>query len=202
MDYLEWDTAAIESLERGFRRDWFNRLGGTRLAWLLGSWSDTFGQNLGLFSNVVHLGANPPLLGLVFRPETVRRDSLQNIRDTRLFSLNTVELNEVERAHQTSAKYEAHINEFEAVGMEAEVHEGSPLPYVKNALLQLTMEPVRWHEMSNGCTFLEARAIRVRLAKESCDTAGLPDVSNWLHVNGLDRYMRTEAWKKMPHARS
>ena len=65
---------------------------------------------------MVHLGANPPLYGIISRPDTALKDTLKNILETHQYTLNFVKNTDFEKAHQTSAKYDANISEFEKVG--------------------------------------------------------------------------------------
>ncbi len=75
------DIAAMDDRYRVF---FVNALSGFKAAHLVGTTSATEeGQdNLALFSSVVHIGANPPLLGMISRPHTVPRHTLENIQAT------------------------------------------------------------------------------------------------------------------------
>lgn len=202
MAYRHWDESATKQLDKAYRRDLVNRISGARTAWLLGSWSDKTGNNLGLFSNVVHVGANPPLLGLIFRPETVKRDSLENIRENNEFSLNAVQPEMMEMAHQASAKYAADTDEFEAIGFEIERKNDSRIPFVSSALLQLQMQMEELHPIkANGCLFMISRIVGLHIHESALDEDDLPDCAQWLHVCGLDQYVQSTPLKKLPYAR-
>ena len=67
----------LDELEQRYRANLINSLSGFKSAVLLGS-SDGKTNNLAIISSVVHVGANPPLLGMIMRPHTVQRDSLDN----------------------------------------------------------------------------------------------------------------------------
>ena len=45
-----------------------NSLGGFKSVALIGTKSEAGNTNLAIFSSIFHLGANPPLVGLIFRP--------------------------------------------------------------------------------------------------------------------------------------
>ena len=55
---------------------------------------------------------------LINRSDSVQRDTLQNIIETKEYTLNYVRSKEYEKAHQTSARYDKGISEFEKVGFE------------------------------------------------------------------------------------
>jgi flavin reductase (DIM6/NTAB) family NADH-FMN oxidoreductase RutF len=109
--------AEIQECDRGYRRDFMNRLSGVKGAWVMSTFSEAHAANLGLFNSVTHIGANPPLMGVLFRPHTVERHSLENLRETRLFGLNALPEALRESAHRTSAKFERDTDDFEECGL-------------------------------------------------------------------------------------
>ena len=108
----------ISNFEQRYRTAFVNSLAGFRQAVLVGTKSKEGISNLAIFNSLIHLGANPALFGLISRPDTVPRDTLQNIKDTQYYTLNFVQAKVYEKAHQTSARYEKNVSEFEQVGFE------------------------------------------------------------------------------------
>ena len=47
--------------------------------------------NLAIFSQIFHIGANPPLVGILVRPDSVDRHTLRNIRETSWFTINHIQ---------------------------------------------------------------------------------------------------------------
>lgn len=39
--------------------------------------------NLAIFNSVIHIGANPPLMGFISRPNSGERHTLENIQETK-----------------------------------------------------------------------------------------------------------------------
>jgi flavin reductase (DIM6/NTAB) family NADH-FMN oxidoreductase RutF len=107
---------------------------------LLGTANNQGILNLAVFSQVMHIGANPPMLGVLFRPNTVPRHSLTNIRDTGFFTLNHVTNSMIEQTHQTAAKYAEDKSEFEAVGLSSRLNETHPAPYVAESPIQIGLK--------------------------------------------------------------
>ena len=93
----------IAQFEQRYRTAFVNSLAGFRQAVLVGTKSRDNNSNLAIFNSLIHLGANPALLGLINRPDSVQRDTLQNIIETKEYTLNYVRSKEYEKAHQTSA---------------------------------------------------------------------------------------------------
>ena len=107
----------VLGMERLVRMRLINSVSGLKSANLVGTVDENGQANLALFNSVVHIGANPPYLGMIFRPLTVRRDTYHNIKTTGVYTLNHVHAGIRERAHQTSANFPAGVSEFEACGL-------------------------------------------------------------------------------------
>lgn len=73
---------AILRLDTRQRAALINSLSGFKSLNLIGSISSSKITNLAIFNSVFHLGANPPLMGFIIRPDSVDRHTLQNILDT------------------------------------------------------------------------------------------------------------------------
>ncbi len=130
----------IEQLDQGYRRSFINSLAGFRQAVLVGTKSAQGSTNLAIFNSLIHLGANPALFGLINRPDSVQRDTLQNILDTKEYTLNYIRSSEYKKAHQTSARYDKGISEFEKVGFNEFYHPDCYAPFVENAVVKIAMK--------------------------------------------------------------
>jgi flavin reductase (DIM6/NTAB) family NADH-FMN oxidoreductase RutF len=63
----------ILNFEKNFRTKFINSLSGFKSANLIGTISKTGKTNLAIFNSVIHVGANPSLIGLLIRPASVPR---------------------------------------------------------------------------------------------------------------------------------
>ncbi|MFT5678880.1 MAG: flavin reductase (DIM6/NTAB) family NADH-FMN oxidoreductase RutF, partial [Patiriisocius sp.] len=103
----------IDALDSVSRLKIINAVTGIKPANLIGTMSEDGLTNVAIFSSVVHLGSNPPLLGFVMRPQgEVPRNTYQNIIKTGVYTINHIHPEFVERAHYTSAKFDANLSEF------------------------------------------------------------------------------------------
>ena len=69
----------FDKLDHVFRINLINSCSGFKSANLIGTKSNAGTSNVAVFSSVTHLGSNPPLLGVVFRPVTdVPRNTYEN----------------------------------------------------------------------------------------------------------------------------
>ena len=85
--YTQSDLA---NFDREYRKHFVNSLSGYKSANLVGTISNEGVTNLAVFNSAVHVGTNPPLMGLVLRPHTVVRHTLQNIEANKHFTINHV----------------------------------------------------------------------------------------------------------------
>ena len=76
---IYFDTETIDRLEKQQRVHLINSLGGFKSVSLVGTVDNLSNENLAIFSSIFHIGANPPLIALVFRPSPPERDTLKNI---------------------------------------------------------------------------------------------------------------------------
>lgn len=127
----------LDGLERRFRANLLNCATGFKPANLIGT-TGPDGTNLAVFNSAVHIGANPPLIGLVFRPlGEVDRHTFDNIRATRTYSINHVPKSMTENAHVTSAKFPRGVSEFQACGFTEEFIEGFEAPFVRESPVKI-----------------------------------------------------------------
>ena len=109
---IQINSEQIYALEKQYRISLFNSIVGYKPVHLLGTINDEALTNLCIVSSVFHLGANPPVLGMVIRPEREHNSSLKNIKQTGQYTLNNVLPDWYKQAHQTSASYPSEISEF------------------------------------------------------------------------------------------
>lgn len=92
----------IDQLDQRYRTAFINSLAGFRQAVLVGTKSATGNTNLAIFNSLIHLGAHPALFGLVSRPDSVQRDTLRNIMDTKVYTLNYIKLHNIKSTSNLS----------------------------------------------------------------------------------------------------
>ncbi|MCU0431925.1 MAG: flavin reductase family protein [Bacteroidia bacterium] len=131
------DKATIEGYEKLYRTNFVNSLWGFKSVSLIGTQDQNSHTNLAIFSQIVHLGANPALVGLIVRPPETERHSYENMKSTGWFTLNHIHPGIVDKAHQTAARYGRDVSEFDAVGLTPFYSEKVKAPYVKESRLQI-----------------------------------------------------------------
>lgn len=134
--YIHLNTAEILKLDQRYRANLINSIGGFKSVALIGTTANDQ-ANVAIFNSIVHIGAHPPLVGFIVRPDSVERHTLENILDTNVYTINHITSDIYMQAHQTSARYPRDVSEFEAVGLEAEYKENFAAPYVKESHIQI-----------------------------------------------------------------
>ncbi len=194
----------IKNMERRFRANLFNTLSGYKGAHLIGTIGESGDTNLALFNSVVHIGANPPFLGFILRPTSVPRHTYQNIKKTGFYTINHALVDHYEQAHQTSAKYEEGVSEFESCGFTPHYGEIHPAPYVEECHIKIGLEYVEEHLIqANQTLLIVGKIIELLVPEKAIGDQGHLNLSELgsLAVVGLDEYYRTEKIGRLPYAR-
>ena len=130
----------LDQMEQRFRASFINSITGFKSVALIGTKNKANQENLAIFNSIVHLGSNPALIGMIIRPDSVERHTLENIEETGFYTINHILESFVEQAHHTSARYPRNVSEFEASGLTPFYRADFFAPYVKESNVQIGME--------------------------------------------------------------
>ena len=119
----------IQNWSRFYRGNFINSLSGFKSASLIGTVDSNRQTNLAIFSNIIHLGADPALIAFQNRPKEAAPHTIANIEATGVYTINHIQENFIAQAHQTSAKYSADVSEFTATGLTAQFIENIKAPF-------------------------------------------------------------------------
>jgi flavin reductase (DIM6/NTAB) family NADH-FMN oxidoreductase RutF len=194
----------IMEMEQRQRAHLINSIGGFKSVALIGS-TDTKGQtNLAIFSSIVHIGSNPPLLSFIMRPDSVERHTLANILDSRFYTINHINAHIYEKAHQTSARYPKLVSEFDATGLTPEYKNEFVAPFVKESQIQIAMEFKERIEISINQTIMIIGEIKAIYFPSDClSLDGFMNIekAGTISVAGLDSYHTTQVLKRLDYAK-
>ncbi len=194
----------IECMDKRYRTQFVNSLSGFKSLFLIGTINKQGDPNLAIFNSLVHIGANPPLLGFISRPNTVERHSIENIKEIKLFTLNSVEKAFYNKAHQTAARYKKSISEFEAAGLNMQFLGDCQVPFVKESALKIEMIFRESYDIkSNGTHLIIGEIQNVYLPKSCLEKDGYVNLENLgiLSGSGLDAYHETKLIERLPYAK-
>lgn len=193
----------LQQLPARFRARLINSLSGFKSANLVGTTNLSGTPNLAMVSSVVHLGANPPLLGMIMRPETVPRDTLSNIRDTSAWTLNAVPGSLVQAAHQCSASYAPDQSEFAAAGLTPVWRAQFAAPAVQECPLSLGLELRQIIPIELNDTRLVIGEISwLEIQQDALHADGYldPELLDIVAISGLDGYHQTRRIGRLSYA--
>jgi flavin reductase (DIM6/NTAB) family NADH-FMN oxidoreductase RutF len=199
-----FDKKYLASLDDLYRINLVNSSSGFKSANLIATKSKEGISNVAVFSSVIHLGSNPPLLGFVLRPATVPRNTYKNIKDTGCYTINHVYEEIVEDAHHCSAKYDASISEFSMTGLKEDYDHACLAPFVKGAPVQLHMQFREEHHFKiNGTIMIIGEIMGIYIKKELLKEDGFIDLAQGkiAAINGLDGYTLPALKTRLPYQR-
>lgn len=204
MSHNTLNSQQIAAMENRYRARLINSLSGFKSANLVGS-IDAQGQpNLAIVSSVTHIGSNPPLLSFISRPNSVQRHTLDNIFQTGVFSLNSVEADFAERAHQTSARYPKQQSEFDAVGLTPQFEDGFAAPFVQESQVKIALSLKEHHIIkANNTEMVIGQIEQIHLPADIIKPDGYLDIESmqWVTVSGLDSYHVTQRLFRLQYAK-
>lgn len=199
-----FNRETLNQLEQRYRTAFINSLAGFRQAVLVGTKSTDGNSNLAIFNSLIHLGANPALFGLMSRPDSVQRDTLQNILDTKEYTLNYVQAVHHEKAHQTSARYDKGVSEFEKVGFQETYNNSSVAPFVQEAIVKIAMHLEQTIPIElNGTVLIIGSIKQVEIDASFIGSDGYVALADAdiLISQGLDAYFVPKPIGRLPYAK-
>jgi len=197
-------SKALNAMEKQFRVHLINSLGGFKSVSLVGTADENGNSNLAIFSSFFHVGANPPLVGLIFRPSPPERDTLRNMIETGFYTINHINEKIYEQAHQTSARYEKGISEFEITGLTTEYKNDFFAPFVAESKVQLGIEFKEKLEISiNNTTLIIGEIVQIYVPENCMYDDGFIDLekANTITCSGLDSYHKTIQLDRLSYAK-
>lgn len=194
----------ILQLDKYYRIHLINQLSGVKGVHLIGTKSDEGISNLAIFNSVVHIGANPPYMGIIFRPLTVERDTYNNIKSNGHFSINSISEAIYEKAHLTSGKYASEISEFDIVGLTEDYCNDFTAPFVKESPIKIGVSYQEEHLIrANNTLLLIGKVEIIQIDDKLILEDGHIDHTKaaTVSVSGLDSYYKNELMSRRPYVR-
>lgn len=194
----------IDALETRTRAHFINSLSGFKSANLIGTQDIQGNTNLSIVSSVIHLGANPPLVGMIIRPHSVARHTFENILQTGFYTINQVNQSIYTQAHQTSARYDRDESEFDATGLTAEYLMDFKAPFVKESRLKYSVKLAEHQHLAiNGTEFMIGEIVDVYVEDSAVEADGFIDLDTFetVAITGLDSYHTTAKLARLPYAK-
>jgi flavin reductase (DIM6/NTAB) family NADH-FMN oxidoreductase RutF len=205
---LKFSLDDIQRMERIPRLTLINAITGFKSGNLVGTQNSDGLTNLAIFSSAVHIGSDPPLIGIVTRPVVpdgkTSRHTYDNIKNSGFFTLNHVNSTMIEKAHQTSASYPDGVSEFEAVGLTPQYLGLKNAPYVLESRIKMGLEYVEeYHIKANQTIMIIGKVVELVVPEDCLDAQGNLDLNlaETVAVSGLDTYHAASMVNRLAYAR-
>ena len=201
---MRLNTAQIEALDNRYRALFINALSGFKSANLIATCDNRKNTNLAIFTSVFHIGSSPPLLGMISRPHSVPRHTLENILQTGHYSINHVNESIIQQAHQTSARYDEEISEFQATGLSEQWDDDFPAPFVEQSRIQLGMKLREHHQLAiNNSVMIIGEITHINIKDDVVHQDGYVDIerAGSIAISSLDSYHNTDLLSHLSYAK-
>lgn len=201
---MHFTKARINALEKHTRTHFINSLSGFKSANLIGTQDKQGNTNLAIVSSVIHLGAHPPLVGMIMRPNSVPRHTFENIIETGTYTINQVNIAIYKQAHQTSARYDKGESEFDATGLTPEYLNEFTAPFVQESRLKYSVKYVEHQHLAvNGTELVIGEITDVYLDEIALQSDGFLDLQaiETVAVTGLDSYHTSNKLTRLAYAK-
>ena len=194
----------LMNMEQRKRANLINSIGGFKSVCLIGTTNNENQNNLAIFNSIVHIGANPPLIGFFVRPDSVERHTLANILNTEYYTINHINETIYKQAHQTAARYEKEISEFEATQLTAEYKDDFKAPFVQESFIQLGVQLKEKITIQSNQTILLIGEIKLINYPSDCmENDGFINLekAQTITCSGLDSYYKTTKIARLSYAK-
>ena len=194
----------LMNMEQRKRANLINSIGGFKSVCLIGTTNNENQNNLAIFNSIVHIGANPPLIGFFVRPDSVERHTLANILNTEYYTINHINETIYKQAHQTAARYEKEISEFEATQLTAEFKDNFKAPFVQESFIQLGVQLKEKITIQSNQTILLIGEIKLINYPSDCmENDGFINLekAQTITCSGLDSYYKTTKIARLSYAK-
>ena len=129
---------------------------------------------------------------------------MENILETKFYTINHINEFIYKQAHQTSARYDRAISEFEVTGLTAEYKNDYFAPFVKQSHVQMAMEFKEKIDIKINNTCMSIGEVRaVYLPTECLQSDGFIDLerAETITCSGLDSYHKTVQLDRLSYAK-
>lgn len=201
---MRWTKSEIEHLDRKKRLNLINSITGIKPANLVGT-KEGGHSNLAIISSVVHLGSNPALIGFIMRPHTVERNTLDNIKKTKKYTINHVSSKIQKKSHFTSVKLPKEQSEFDECELSEEYIHDFEAPFVKESIIKMGLTLEEIIPIKSNRTLMVVGLIEILEVPEDClNDLFYVDLENaeTVGVSGLNSYYDLKKTASYPYVRN
>jgi flavin reductase (DIM6/NTAB) family NADH-FMN oxidoreductase RutF len=198
-----YTSEQIKKLDKITRLKIINSVTGIKPGNLIGTIDNKGQTNLAIFSSVVHLGSNPPLLGFISRPKGIEfGHTYRNIQENGQYTINHIHPEFIKNAHYTSAKLDAAVSEFEYCNLSEEYLKDFKAPFLKESTFKIGMCFKEAIDIKCNGTILVIGEIEHLLIPDTAIENNEVDLelSDSIGISGLNSYYSLKKIESYPYA--
>jgi flavin reductase (DIM6/NTAB) family NADH-FMN oxidoreductase RutF len=198
-----YTSEQIKKLDKITRLKIINSVTGIKPGNLIGTIDNKGQTNLAIFSSVVHLGSNPPLLGFISRPKGIEfGHTYRNIQENGQYTINHIHPEFIKNAHYTSAKLDAAVSEFEYCNLSEEYLKDFKAPFLKESTFKMGMCFKEAIDIKCNGTILVIGEIEHLLIPDTAIENNEVDLelSDSIGISGLNSYYSLKKIESYPYA--
>ena len=192
------------NLPSRYRANLINSCTGYKTANLIATKGENEISNVAIFNSIVHIGSNPPMLGFILRPTTVPRNTYDNIKKTKYFTVNQVHKDIIKDAHHTAAKYDSDISEFDKTDLNEIYLDNFFAPYVEQSKVKIGCQYINeYHIKENDTILIIGKVEHLYLEMDNVKDDGWValDKSETVAIVGLDGYALPQIIERLSYAK-
>ena len=192
----------IKNLELRYKVNLINSVVGGKSANLIGTKSNNGSENISIFSSIIHLGSNPPLVGFIIRPQDERlTDTYRNILETKRYTINSISKSMIKNSHYTSKKYEPNQSEFDICGIEKEYIDAFSAPFALDSRIKIGLTFIEEKEIINKCRLIVGTIELIKIDSNNIEIDGSVDFEkiDGVCITGASTYNEVKKIVDMPY---
>ena len=192
------------NLPSRYRANLINSCAGYKTANLIATKGENEICNVAIFNSIVHIGSNPPMLGFILRPTTVPRNTYNNIKETKYFTINQIHKDIIKDAHHTAAKYDSDISEFDKTDLNEIYLDNFFAPYVEQSKIKIGCQYINeYHIKENDTILIIGKVEHLYLEMDNVKDDGWValDKSETVAIVGLDGYALPQIIERLNYAK-
>jgi flavin reductase (DIM6/NTAB) family NADH-FMN oxidoreductase RutF len=199
-----FNSNTINSWDRFYRANFVNTLSGFKSATLIGTVKPNGQPNLGLFSNVIHLGADPAIIGFINRPLAAAPHTIANLQRTGTYTMNLLPAQYAPQMHAASTKLDDATDEFAYCNLTTEWQPNINAPFVQEAVVKYALQFLEVIPITHNNTFLVLGTLTdAFVPKQLIEADGFIalEKAQTLTTLGIDGYYTTQKTNRYQYAK-
>ncbi len=201
---MTYSKTQLQNLDRITKLKIINAVSGIKPANLIGTVNTKGQTNLAVFSSVVHLGSNPPLLGFIARPQTSDvGHTFANIKATGVYTINHIHPDFIKKAHYTSAKFDVNTSEFERCQLTQDYQNDFKAPFVKESHFKMGLKFKEAIDIKlNGTTLVIGEIEQLIIPDDAFVDGDINlETTKGVGISGLNTYYELNKIADFPYVR-